>query len=134
MVELLFQALTIKVVSELKWFLGLHVIRNHTKQTICPSQKPYIIKIYNEFIHINLLQFPSTRIKISELLSIDKNKTISDSSRTLYQQKFGLLLFAGIATKPDKAFAVSQLSKFNQRLRHQYHKAIHQVCHYSFSI
>ena len=33
-VELLSETLTIKIVGELKWFLGLHVIRNRIKQTI----------------------------------------------------------------------------------------------------
>ncbi len=33
-IESLPQALTIKVVGELKWFLGLQVIRNRSKQTI----------------------------------------------------------------------------------------------------
>ncbi len=83
-VELLSQALIIKVVGELKWFLGLHVIRNRIKRTIWLSQKAYIMKICNEFIHTNPLRFPSTPIEIPELLPIDNDQTVSDFSRTLY--------------------------------------------------
>ena len=50
-VESLSQALTIKIVDKLKWFLQLHMICNHIKRTICLSQKAYILKICNKFIH-----------------------------------------------------------------------------------
>ena len=132
-VESLSQVLTIKVVGELKWFLELHVIRNRTKRTIWLSQKAYIMKICNEFIQTNPLRFPTTPIEIPELLPIDKDEIVSDSSRTLYQQKIGSLLFAAIATRPDIAFAVLRLSRFNQRLGHKHHKAADRVFHYLFA-
>ena len=84
-IELLSQALTIKVVDELKWFLGLHVICNRTKRTIWLLQNAYIMKIYSEFIYTNPLQFPIIPIKILELLLIDKDEIVSDSSKILYQ-------------------------------------------------
>ena len=113
--ELLSQAFTIRVVSELKWFLGLNVIRNRTKRTICLSQKVFIMKIYNKFIHItDQLRLPTTPMEIPELYPIEKDEIVSDSSRTLYQCKVGSLLFAARATRPDIAFAVFRLSRFNQ--------------------
>ena len=73
-------------------------------------------------------------IEILELFPIDKDEIVSDSSRTLYQQKISSLLFATIATRIDIAFDVLQLSRFNQRLGHKYHKVADWVFHYLFSI
>ena len=47
--ELFKQRLTIKEVGKLKWFLGLHVVQNHSKRTIWLSQKAYISKICSKF-------------------------------------------------------------------------------------
>ena len=132
-VESLSQVLTIKVVGELKWFLELHVIHNRPKRTIWLLQKAYIMKICNEFIHTNPLQFPTTPIKIPKLLPPDKDEIVSDSFKTLYQQKVSSLLFAAIATRPDIAFAISRLSRFNQRPGHKHHEAADRVFHYLFS-
>ena len=43
-----------------------------------------MIKMYNKFIYINLLQFPIISIIILKLLFIDKDEIVSDSSKTLY--------------------------------------------------
>lgn len=65
------------------------------------------MQIYTKFIHINPLQFSTTPIEIPKLPPIDKDEIISDSSRTLYQTKVGLLLFVAIATRLNIAFVVS---------------------------
>ena len=91
------------------------------------------MKSCNEFIHTNPLRFPTTPIEIPKLLPPDKDEIVSDSFRTLYQQKVGSLLFAAIATRPDIAFAVSRLSRFNQRPGHKHHEAADRVFHYLFS-
>ena len=131
-IESLSQALTIKVVGGLIWFLGLHVIRNRSKQTIWLLQKAYIMKICNKFALINLSQLPATPMEVTELSPINKDKIISNSSRILYQRKVRSFLLAAKATRPDIVFAVSRLSKFNQRPRKQHHEAADRVFHYLF--
>ena len=127
-VELLSQALTIKIVGKFKWFLGLYVICNSTKQSIWLSQKVYIMKIGNEFIYItDQLRLPSTPMKIPKRHLIEKDEIISDASKTLYQCKVGSLLFAAIVTRPDIAFAICCLSRFNQWPGPQYHEAANRV-------
>ena len=91
------------------------------------------MKIYNGFIQTNPLQFPTTLIKISRLLPIDTDEIVFDSSRILYQQKVGSLLFVIIATQPDIAFTILRLSRFNQRPGHKHHKAADRIFHYMFS-
>lgn len=100
-VESLSKTLTIKVVGELKWFLGLHTICNRTKRIIWLSQEAYIMKIYNELAPaLRTSRIPSTPMDILELLPLLENEDVSDASRTLYQRKVGSLLFAAIATRP----------------------------------
>ncbi len=74
----------------------------------------------------------STPMEILELLAVPDNGDITDASQTLYQQKVGSLLFASIATRPDIAFAVSWLSRFNQWPGMRHHEAADRVFHYLF--
>ncbi len=127
------KALTIEKKGELKWVLGLHVIRDCSERALWLSQKAYIMKICNDFALItSTSRLPSTPMEILELLAIPDNKDITDASRTLYQRKVGSLLFAAIATRPDIAFAVSQLSRFNQRPGKRHHEVADRVFHYLF--
>ena len=69
-------------------------------------------------------------MEVLELLPAPKDEAITDFSRTLYQRKVGSLLYAAIATRPDIAFAVSRLSRFNQRPGKHHHEAADRVFHY----
>lgn len=77
-------------------------------------------------------QNPKTPMDIAELLPLPDDEEVSDTSRTLYQQKVGSFLFAAIATRPDIAFAVSRLSRFNQRPGRRHHEAADRVFYYLF--
>lgn len=66
------QTLTIEVIGELKWFLGLDIIRNRSKRTVWLSQKAYILKIYNEL--------PTTPMEVTELVPAHEDEEITDSS------------------------------------------------------
>ena len=92
------------------------------------------MKICNEFINTtDSLHLSTTPIEISELYYVEKDKIVSDSSKTLYQCKVGSLLFAAIATRPDIAFAVFRLSRFNQWPGPEHHEAANRVFYYLFS-
>ena len=133
-VDLLSKTLTIEVIGELKWFLGLHIIRHRPSRTLWLSQKAYIQKIYNELAPTDKRSTrpPSTPMETIELLPIKEDEKITNLSRTLYQRKVGSLLFAAIATRPDIAFAVSRLARFNQQPGKQHHEAADRVFHYLF--
>lgn len=49
-VRLLSKIFTIDMLGELKWFLGMHVVRDRTKKTLWISQKAYVEKIYKALI------------------------------------------------------------------------------------
>ena len=71
-------------------------------------------------------------MEILELLAVSDNEDITDLSQTLYQQKVGSLLFAAIAIKPNLAFAVLRLFRFNQRPGKRHHQEADRVFHYLF--
>ena len=76
-------------------------------------------------------QLPATPLESVELLPISEGENQpTDDSRMLYQQKIRFLLYAAIATRPDIAFAVSRLSRFNIQPEMRHHAAADRVFHY----
>ncbi len=127
------KALRIERKRELEWFLGLHVIRDRSKRALWLLQKSYIMKICNDLApSTSTSQLPSTPMEILQLLAVPDTEDITDASQTLYKWKLGSLLFAAIATRPDIAFAVSRLSRFNQPPGMQHHEAADRVFQYLF--
>ena len=125
------ESLTLEDKSELKWFLGLNVIRNRSNRTMWLSQKAYISKICSDLALTPEGRLPATPMEPTKLLPLSADeKQPTEASRTLYQRKIGSLLYAGIATRPDIAFAVSRLSRFNQQPGKQHLKAADCVFHY----
>ena len=51
----------------------------------------------------------------------------------LYQRKLGSVLYAATTTRPDIAFAVSRLARFNQNPSQEHHRAADRVIQYLYS-
>jgi hypothetical protein len=64
----------------------------------------------------------------TELLPYDGKA--EPSAITSYQRKTGSILYAAVITRPDVAFAVSRLVRFNTNPGPQHHKAADQVLRY----
>ncbi len=122
------KTLTIERKWELNFFLVIHMIQDHSERALWLSQKAYIMKICNHIApSTGTSRFSSTPMEILELLAVPDNEDITDTSRTLYQQKVGLRFFAAIVTRLDIAFAVSPFLRFNQRPGKQHHEEADQV-------
>jgi hypothetical protein len=122
---------TMTELGELKWFLGMHVIRDRSKRSLWISQLSYIEKIAHQFT-LNLQSCPETPMAEEELMPLPLEEEVDEADRTLYQQKIGSLLFAGISTRPDIAFATARLSRFNQRPGKTHHEAADRVIRYLY--
>ena len=95
------------------------------------SQKAYILKICADLAPTLEVQLPATPMEPTELLPLSNEDELpTNLSRTLYQRKIRSLLYAGIATRSDIAFAVSRLSRFNQQPTKRHHEAANWVFHY----
>jgi hypothetical protein len=66
------------------------------------------------------------------LMPLPSKEETDETGRTLYQQKVGSILFAGISTRPDIAFATAKLSQFNQRPGKAHHEAADRVIRYLY--
>ena len=118
------------ILGELKWFLGIHVLRDRRLQKIWLSQEAYIEKIANQY-KIDLTgRLPNTPMAATELLP---TTTIAGKpSVLLYQRKMGSLLYAAIISRPDIAFAVSRLTRFNQNPSEEHQRAADRVIQFLY--
>jgi hypothetical protein len=63
-----------------------------------------------------------------ELLPNEDGASIASIRR--YQKKIGSILYAAVVTRPDIAFAVSRLARFNMNPSNEHHAAADKVIHY----
>jgi hypothetical protein len=122
---------TMKDIGELKWFLGMHIMRDRPKRHLWLSQLSYFEKITNEFIP-DLSRCPEIPMNEEELLPVPAEEEVEEVSRTSYQRKVGSILFAAISTRPDIAFAAARLSRFNQRPGQKHHDAADRLIQYLY--
>jgi hypothetical protein len=115
--------------SSLQWFLGIEVLRDRKNRLIKLSQASFIDKT------AKLVNTPSTRpatpMRPQELLPYNGRATYS--SITQCQRKIGSLLYAAVITRPDIAFAVSRLARFNTNPGLIHHAEADRAIHYLIS-
>jgi Reverse transcriptase (RNA-dependent DNA polymerase) len=121
---------TMSALGELKWFLGIHVLRDRSKRFIWLSQQAYVEKIAGQY-NIDLKKIDTPMASDQDLRLFDGVAT--KRSIIQYQKKTGSALFAAITTRPDVAFAVSRLTQFNHNPSEDHHKAIDRVIQYLYS-
>ena len=112
--------------NDLQWFLGIEVIRDRARSLIWLSQTAYINKI--AALASTTITKAKVPMAVAELLPFEgraEPQSVKD-----YQQKVGSILYAAVITKPDVAFAVSRLVRFNTNPGPQHHRAANQVLHY----
>jgi hypothetical protein len=125
------ETFTMSELGELKWFLGMHIIRDRSKRYLWVSQLSYIEKVASQFTP-DLERCPETPMTEEELLQLPPDEEVNEVDRTLYQRKVGSLLFAAISTRPDIAFAAARLSRFNQRPGKVHQEAADRVIRYLY--
>jgi len=131
-VDQLQQSYKMNMLGPLKWFLGIHILRNRATRTLWLSQEAYVDKLAHQYLHADdrLGKMPTTPMTTEELLPFDGQAT--NSSIHSYQRKTGSILFATITTRPDVAFAASRLARFNQNPSAEHHTAANRVIQYLY--
>ena len=118
----------VSYLGEPKWFLGIHILRDRRHKTIWLAQDAYIEKIAYKFDIKLDGKMPTTPMGLDQLLPSPTQAT--KQSIELYQQKIGSILFAAISTRPDIAFAVSRLARYNLNPSQVHHDAADRVIQY----
>jgi len=114
--------------GELKWFLGIHVLRDRQSRRLWLSQKAYIDKVVYRFQIDTTEKLPDTPMLEGELQP--SHRTATNAEREQYQRKIGSILFAAITTRPDVAFACSRLARFNTNPNKLHFEAADRVLRY----
>jgi hypothetical protein len=114
--------------GELKWFLGIHVLRDRQSRQLWLSQRAYIDKLTTRFGIDTSGRLPDTPMSDVELIPSPNNATRSEIEH--FQRKTGSILFAATTTRPDIAFACSRLARFNTNPNKSHHEAADRVLQY----
>lgn len=97
----------IRVLGELNWFLGIRVLRDRSARKAWLCQDSYIDKIATRF-HLEYHRPAVVPLPPVDIQPYDGKAT--DQEIYAYQQRVGSINFAAVVTRPDVAFAASQLA------------------------
>jgi hypothetical protein len=117
--------------GELRWFLGIYILRDRRARSIWLSQESYFEKIVRECQANIDGRLPETPMDEKELLLSNGKATASSTTR--YQKKVGSILFSAVTTRPDIAFAAARLSQFCQNPDETHQAAADRVIRYLYS-
>jgi len=114
-----------RFMGELRWFLGIRVIRDRKQRKLWLCQDSYVAKIAKGFglDHTKPAKVPMNPYE-DYCPYTDK---ASPQQIHLYQRKVGSLLYAATITRPDIARSASKLSEFLQNPSPNHHAAADQV-------
>ena len=117
--------------NEMKWFLGVHIVRNRKQRKIWLSHKAYIEKLATQFQIDTTARFPTSPMAGPELVPFSGPQA-SPRRVQEYQRMTGSLLFSAVTTRPDIAFASSKLAQFNSNPGPEHHEAAVRVLRYLY--
>ena len=123
------KAYELRDMSDAEWFLGVRILRDRAAKTISLAHDTYIEKIAKKF-GLDTWKCPSTPLPLGELLKSKGQATKAEIKR--YQELVGSLLYAAIITRPDVAFASSQLSHFLTNPDATHREAVEWAIRYLF--
>ncbi|KAI0567911.1 Pol-like protein, partial [Pyrenophora tritici-repentis] len=120
----------LRKLGELKWFLGIRVLRDWTAGKIWLTQDSFIEKVVNKY---DLDQKSGGRYPAVPLVENSLAQSTEDTSnqRTqLYQQLVGSLAYISTFTRPDVARAHSVLARHLQNPGQKHVSAVKHVWRY----
>lgn len=114
-----------RVIGELKWFLGIRVIRDREARKLWLCQDSYVDKIVSRF-HLEDGKRPPTPMIQGYALTPNQDKATPKAIHQ-YQAKVGSVLYPTIITRPDCAYAASKLSEHLQNPSQQHIDAVDRL-------
>src|ERR1700712_248158 len=111
--------------GEMKWFLGIRVVRDRTQRKLWLCQDAYITKICDRFDINSTAKTPM----ITEPL-IKHSEQASQYEIKRFQERVGSCNFAAVSCRPDIAYATQKLAEHNLNPSPSHLKAIDRVLAY----
>jgi hypothetical protein len=128
----LMEAYNMHEIGDLKWFLGIRVIRNRSARKIWLCQDSYAESVATRFKRNNLLdKAPKTPMRVEGLQPYSGQATEDEIYR--YQSKVGSLTYSSYITRADMARATSELSRYQQNPGPEHHEAADRAIDYFYS-
>ena len=113
--ELLATSFDMKDLGEAKFVLGIEIIRDRTKRALGLSQRQYVDRITKRF-HMEKCaggELPIGKVDKMSSERSPKNELEKENMKDKpYASLVGSLMYAQVCTRPDLAFAVSVLGRF----------------------
>ena len=121
----LMEKFEMKDLGELRWFLGMRITRDRERRTLGIDQSQYIEKMVSNY------QLPTRTAwtpieKGYEFIGYDGESQITKK----YQSLIGSLMYAMCGTRPDIAYGVSTLSRFNRNPSSEHYNAAIRILKY----
>ena len=118
-----------KDLGDLKWFLGVRVVRDRPNRKLWLCQDAYIDKIASKFKLTHGHNWP-TPMALEELGNHHPDTPPSKQSIYHYQQLVGSINYAAVITRADTARTASKLAEFLQNPAPQHLKAAQRAVEY----
>lgn len=120
--------LQISNLGEVKYYLGIEIIRDRQNRSIKLSQKGFIDNLLNKFNKTNL--YP-TKNPLAQGVKLTKNiDQASKEDIKEYQKQIGSLIYLTTATRADLAYPIGLLARFMSNPGLQHFKALSRVWQY----
>ena len=104
-----------KDLGEASYILGIRIVRERSKRLIGLSQNTYLEKVLKRFSMENSKkgELPiQSNAKLSKTQSPSTEAEIAEMSRVPYASAVGSIMYAMTCTRPDVAFALSMVSRY----------------------
>ena len=122
-----------KDMGMLEYVLGVRVEQHPEKNIIQLSQKTYILDMLVKYKVENCkaVDTPmSSNIRLTKAMSPTTSQGSLDMEKYPYREAVGSLLWISNGTRPDVAFAVSQVAKFMSNLGMEHWEAVKRILRY----
>jgi transposase InsO family protein len=115
------------------FLLGVEVKRNRSTRTLTLSQKQYVLDLLERFSlsDCNTVTTPlDPSVRLSSAQSPQTQEDIEAMRSVPYLQAVGALMYLAVATRPDIAYAVGVLARFNKNPGPLHWKAVKHLFRY----
>jgi hypothetical protein len=115
------------------WLLGVEIKRDRSKRTLTLSQHQYILDLLDRFDlkDCNTVTTPmDPNVRLSSSMSPTSAQEIEGMRSIPYTQAVGALMYLAVATRPDIAYSVGVLARFNKNPGMQHWKAVKHLFRY----
>jgi hypothetical protein len=122
----------IKDIGDCEWVLNMKLTRDRAARTITLSQEAYIKRVLEnfQFSQCKPLSYPCIDADLFLPPAGCDETPLDRKEQTRYQSIVGSLLYAALTTRPDIAFAVNELGRFNAQANQFHMLAAHHVLRY----